>query len=268
MIKLIASDIDGTLINSKSECTAATIEAITKAREQGMKFAICSGRPVSGIKPLLKGWHLEDLCDYIVGMNGGEVLNVKENKFVSCYPLDRDIILDLMDEYEPMGYIPTYYDDSGLYVQKITQDVINVATRTATPYFESDVRKLTTGPQPKLMFILPSEKMKDIESYYEAHRHDDKYIAFKTAVDLFEFSNPLLAKDVGIRIICAQMNIDLSQVIAFGDTTNDIEMLKAAGIGVCMANGSDDAKAVADVIGDSCDNDGIAKYLNEKILKN
>ena len=86
--------------------------------------------------------------------------------------------------------------------------------------------------------------------------------------DLFEFSNPLLAKDVGIRIICAQMNIDLSQVIAFGDTTNDIEMLKAAGIGVCMANGSDDAKAVADVIGDSCDNDGIAKYLNENILKN
>ena len=98
MIKLIASDIDGTLINSKSDCTAATIEAITKAREQGMKFAICSGRPVSGIKPLLKGWHLEDLCDYIVGMNGGEVLNVKENKFVSCYPLDRDIILALMDE--------------------------------------------------------------------------------------------------------------------------------------------------------------------------
>ena len=123
MIKLIASDIDGTLINSKSECTAATIEAITKAREQGMKFAICSGRPVSGIKPLLKGWHLEDLCDYIVGMNGGEVLNVKENKFVSCYPLDRDIILDLMDEYEPMGYIPTYYDDARDYSPYTTIEI-------------------------------------------------------------------------------------------------------------------------------------------------
>lgn len=265
MIKLIASDIDGTLINSKSECTDRTIAALKAAKAKGIKFAICSGRPVSGIKPLIKGWNLDNIVDYIVGMNGGEVWNVNEDKFVSCYPLDEATIKELMDEYEPMGYIPTYYDDSGLYCQTITQDVINVATRTATPYFQGDVRALTKGPQPKLMFILPPEKMADIEAYYQDHK-DPRYVAFKTANDLFEFSNPLLAKDIGVKIICTQMGIDMQDVLAFGDTTNDIEMLKAAGIGVCMANGSQDAKEAADVIGDSCDEDGIANYLYKNVL--
>lgn len=265
MIRLIASDIDGTLINSSSECTDRTIKALKDAKAKNIKFAICSGRPVSGIKPLLIGWKLNDIVDYVVGMNGGEVWNVKEDKFVTCYPLEEHIIKKLIDEYEPMGYIPTYYDDTGLYCQKITQDVINVATRTATPYFQGDVRALTKGPQPKLMFILPPEKMEDIEKYYEAHKSLD-YVAFKTAKDLFEFSNPLLAKDIGVKIICAQMGIDMQDVLAFGDTTNDIEMLKEAGIGVCMANGSKDAKEAADYIGDSCDEDGIANFLYKYVL--
>ncbi|MCI5773498.1 MAG: Cof-type HAD-IIB family hydrolase [Erysipelotrichaceae bacterium] len=265
MIKLIASDIDGTLINSQSECSPKTIAALKAAKAQGIKFAICSGRPVSGIKPLLALWKLEDIVDYIVGMNGGEVLNIQADKFVTCYPLAEDVIKELMDEYEPMGYIPTYYDETGLYCQTITADVIDVATRTATPYFQGDVRALTKGAQPKLMFILPPDKMVDIESYYQAHQ-DPRYVAFKTAKDLFEFSHPLLAKDIGIKIICAQLGIDMQQVLAFGDTTNDIQMLQEAGIGVCMANGTADAKAVADYITDSCDEDGIANYLNKYVL--
>lgn len=265
MIKLIASDIDGTLINSKSECTPATIDAISKARKMGIKFAICSGRPVSGIKPLLKGWHLEGLVDYIVGMNGGEILNVESNKFVTCYELEEDVVKALIDEYEPMGYIPTYYDDTGLYAQVISDEVIEVANRTATPYYQGDIRTLTKGKQPKLMFILPSDKMKDIEEYYDKHR-SHSYVGFKTAKDLFEFCHPLLAKDVGIAVICSQMHITMNEVVAFGDTTNDIEMLRFAGVGVCMENGTDDAKEVADVICESCDNDGIAKYLIANVL--
>jgi Cof subfamily protein (haloacid dehalogenase superfamily) len=264
-IKLIACDIDGTLINSNGECTSRTVEAIKKAREKGIKFAICSGRPVSGILPLLESWNLEDCCDYVVGMNGGEILNRFENKYVESYTLEEDVIQELIDLYEGEGHIASYYDDTGLYVSRMSEDVINVASRTETPVFVADIKEITKGPQIKLMIVLDPERMEEVEAFYEKTK-DDRYIGFKTAVDLFELNHPLLAKDVGIKVIVTQMRIKPDNVLAFGDTSNDVAMLKYAAHSVCMSNGSDDAKEAAKHQGLSCDEDGVAVFIEENIL--
>ena len=264
-IKLIASDIDGTLINSKGECTPRTVEAIAKARKQGIKFAICSGRPISGIKPLLKGWNLEDNCDYIVGMNGGEILNREQNKYVQSYTLDEKTIKELIKLYEDEGHIASFYDESGLHVSRMSEDVERVAARTATPVFVSDINEMTKGPQPKLMIILDPNRMEEVEAFYEKTK-DDRYIGIKTAVDLFEMNNPLLAKDVGVSVIATQMGIEVDNIVAFGDTSNDVEMLKYVPHSVCMSNGSQDAKDVARYEGLSCDEDGVAVFIEDYIL--
>ena len=107
--------------------------------------------------------------------------------------------------------------------------------------------------------------MKQVEAFYEEHK-SDRYRAFKSQADMFEFVHPGLSKVYGIKYYCSQHGYNISEAAAFGDTTNDIEMLKECGTGVCMCNGTEDARRAADIITKySNDEDGLAKEL-ESIL--
>ena len=263
MIRLIASDLDGTIIDARGQCHPDVVATLRRVRAMGVKFAICSGRPISSVLPLVEGWGLEGNCDYIVGSNGGEVLEVATGKHVKAYTLSPELIREILDLYEPLGLLPTLYGEGDeLFVQDITPQAEIVAKRLGMRLTKADIRTITTEPQVKEMMILPPEKMAMAEQFYQEHK-DERYIAFKTAVDLFEFNHPLLAKDVGVQVIGAMMHIEPDEIMAFGDTTNDLDMLRYVKYGIVMANGTDDAKALAYAIAPSVDDAGFAKYLDE-----
>ena len=266
MIKLIASDLDGTIIDGNGQCHPDVVKTLERVRGMGVKFAICSGRPISSVLPLVKGWGLDGNCDYIVGSNGGEVLEVARNRDVKAYTLEPALLREIMDLYEPLGLIPTLYGKGDeLFVQKITPQVEIVLNRLGMRGTVADIRAITTESQVKLMMILNPELMETAEKFYSEHQ-DLRYIAFKTAVDLFEFNHPLLAKDVGIQIIAAAMHIEPDEIMAFGDTTNDLDMLKYVKYGIVMENGTDDAKAIAYDIAPSIHEAGFAKYLDKHLV--
>ena len=108
--------------------------------------------------------------------------------------------------------------------------------------------------------------MKQVEAFYEEHK-SDKYRAFKSQADMFEFVHPELSKIYGIKYYCGQHGYNISEAAAFGDPTNDIEMLKECGTGVCMCNGTEDARQAADIITKyNNDEDGLAKELESILL--
>lgn len=266
MIRLIASDLDGTIIDAKGQCHPDIVKTLQRVRALGVKFAICSGRPISSVLPLVEGWGLEGNCDYIVGSNGGEVLEVATGKSVKAYTLEPALIREIFDAYEPLGLIPTLYGERDeLFVEKMSPQVEIVVQRLGMRATVANIREITTVPQVKAMMILDPSLMATAEKYYSEHQ-DLRYIAFKTAVDLFEFNHPLLAKDVGIQIIGANMHIEPDEMMAFGDTTNDLDMLKYVKYGIVMANGTADAKAVAYDLAPSVDEAGFAKYLDKHLV--
>ncbi|MBR2762150.1 MAG: Cof-type HAD-IIB family hydrolase [Solobacterium sp.] len=264
MIRLIASDLDGTIINAKNQCDPSVTEEIRRLREHGMKFAVCSGRPIDSVLPLLEGWGLSDLSDYVVGSNGGEVLETATGKRQEYYPLEPDLIREIIDLYEPLNLIPTLYDGTRLYVSRITPAVKVVAARVGVDPAEGDIRALTTTPQLKEMFILDGGSMEEVEQFAKDHA-DPRFVGFKTAPDLFELCSPLLAKDIGVKVVAAMMRINPSEIMAFGDTTNDIEMLRWVRYGVAMENGTDDAKAAAWKTAGPVDEQGFAKFLKAHV---
>mgnify|MGYP002625951298 CR=1 FL=1 len=75
-----------------------------------------------------------------------------------------------------------------------------------------------------------------------------------------------VSKARGLRALCDALDIDMSECIAIGDAQNDVEMLKAAGLKVAMANGSDEVKSLADVIAPNCDSDGVAAIIEQYLL--
>lgn len=266
MIKLIASDLDGTIINACGKCSAATVREIGRVKRDGVRFAICSGRPVSSVLPLVEGWGLAGVADYIIGSNGGEVFETATGRKVNAYTLEPDLIREIIDLYEPLGVIPTLYGEGDtLYIQEITPTAERMAQRVAMRLVRADIRSMLTQPEIKEMMVVEPEKMAEIEEFYLDHR-DLRYIGFKTAVDLFEFNHPLLAKDVGVRILGAKLRIGPEEMMAFGDTTNDVDMLRYVKYGVAMANGTQDAKDAAWATADSVDNDGFAVFLKEHLI--
>ena len=266
MIRLIATDLDGTIVDAKGRCSQVTVKAIERAKKMGIKYAICSGRPLPGVLALVDDWGLGPLADYIIGSNGGEVLETATGKKVESYTMEPDLIKEICDLYEPLGAVATLYGEGRtLYVDKITETGIAMAKRVVMDPVEADIRAMLTHPEIKEMMIVDPDNMANIEAFCQAHP-DPRYIGFKTAKDLFEFNHPLLAKDVGVRILVTMMGITPDEVIAFGDTTNDVDMLKYVKYGIAMANGTQDAKDVAYAVTCSVDDDGFAHYLNEHLI--
>ena len=99
MIRLIASDLDGTIIDGSNCCDKRIPETIAHYRGQGVKFAVCSGRPVDSVLPLLKGWGLDGVSDYIIGSNGGEVLEIASGKRQEAYALSPEVLKEIIFGY-------------------------------------------------------------------------------------------------------------------------------------------------------------------------
>lgn len=264
MLRLLASDLDGTIIDAKNHCDPSAAEEIRRLRKQGVKFAVCSGRPIDSVLPLLEGWGLAGLSDYIVGSNGGEVLETATGKRQKYYALSPELIREIIDHYAMLNLIPTLYDGTTLYVSKINDAVRKVAERVGVSAETGDIRALTREPQLKEMFILDGENMEEIERF-EAEHPDERFVGFKTAPDLFEVCSPLLAKDIGVQVVASMMHVTSDEIMAFGDTTNDVEMLRWVRYGVAMENGTDDAKTAAWKTAGSVDEGGFAKFLKAHV---
>ena len=264
MIRLIASDLDGTIIDRNNRCDPRIPEVLNHYRSLGVKFAVCSGRPIDSVLPLLDGWNLKEVSDYIIGSNGGEVMECSTGKRQQAYALSREVLREVIDLFEPLNLIPTLYDGMKLYVSRKDENTENVARRVGVNCVVGDIKALTVKPELKEMFVVQPEQMEAVERFAAEHP-DPRFTGYKTAVDLFEITHPLLAKDVGIQIIGAMMHIGPDKMMAFGDTTNDIQMLEYVRYGIAMENGSNDAKAVAYAIAPSVDECGMAVYLKEHL---
>ena len=119
----------------------------------------------------------------------------------------------------------------------------------------------------KIMFRTTEEEMEGIEDYVRQHP-SPHFKAFKTQTTMLEFTDQRVSKAVALKAFCEMNKLPLEQVISFGDMSNDNEMLECSGWGVCMANGSEDTKAIADDITElTNDEDGFAEYMEKHFLK-
>ena len=193
--KLIATDIDDTLLNRQKQLTPATKAALMRAQENGVKIAVASGRLPYGVRPFAEALDVFRFGGYYMGFNGGAVMNSRGELIGSCH-LDSKYIAPVYDIIRPF-------------------DVTTMVHKGDVIYADNEV--MPTGTN----------------------------------------------KGVGLRTICEDAGIDISEAIAVGDSYNDIFMLKEAGLGIAMGNAEDAVKDVADMVTDDCDHDGIAKALQK-----
>ncbi|MGM9947923.1 Cof-type HAD-IIB family hydrolase [Floccifex sp.] len=264
-LKCILCDIDGTLYDWSRILSPETIKVIQKLHDKGILLGLASGRPYEELCLYAKEWGFDFDFDVIIGLNGAE-LYVSHHLY-EYFKLSCDTLKEIMEFMKPFDVNPFLYWHQKLLCMKKDKMMEKSAATSKRKIVVADCEDMLYQEEnAKIMFRMSEEEVAKVEAFLKTHP-SKKYAGFKTQSTLIEFMDPRISKGFALEKLCEKTNIKPEQIMAFGDTTNDNSMLEKAGWGVCLLNGSQDTKDIADEITkDSCSNDGFANYIRENVL--
>ena len=262
--KIFFFDLDGTLLTSQKKISSDTLIALKKFTDAGNHFCINTGRAIDSAKAVYRDLKLDFKGSFLCGSNGTEIFSVDEDKYVFKTGVPLELvpkIMALADEYDIHCHT---YNETHI-VSTRNGECMNYYRRVIkTPLLVTDdVMKEITNPPSKMIAI-------------ELHDHD-KQERFKAALQemvgdklTLLYSNPyymeIFPSDAGkgsaVKRLADLLDIPVENTLAAGDEQNDISMLKAAGLGIAMINGTDIVKKSADVVTEfDNDHDGLASFI-------
>ena len=268
MYKLIALDMDGTLLSPDGTISARTQRAIRDAKAQGVYVVLATGRPLEGVQRYLAELDMETDNDFVLCYNGGLVQNVKTQKIINSELLsgiDAKNLESLANDLHV--HVHAFSPTRGLITPENSHYTQHEADINEIAVVECNFNKLTNDEAIlKVMMIDEPEVLSQAIAQLPEFLYD-KYTVVQSTPFFLEFLNKECNKGVGIAALANYLDIKQEEVICMGDAGNDYHMVEYAGLGVAMANASQDLKAIANVITHSNADDGVAHIIEEYVLK-
>ncbi|MGL4345673.1 MAG: sugar-phosphatase [Cellulosilyticaceae bacterium] len=267
MYKLIALDMDGTLLREDKTISDRTKEAIEKARMQGAKVVLATGRPIDGVRAYLEELGLTTEGDYVISYNGALVENVGTKEVISHVLVNGADVRYLYHIAKELGVHIHALSHEGCVTPQISryselESEINGIGLVVKDFETFDVNE----ELPKIMMIDEPALLEEAIKKLPAEVYE-KYTVVRSAPFFLEFLNPKVNKGEGVRALAEKLGIDPSEVICVGDAGNDKHMIEYAGLGVAMGNAFEEIKAIADFVTKSNEDDGVAYVIEEFMLK-
>lgn len=258
-MKVFVSDLDGTLLDSQGKFHEDMRELIKVIRSKGYLFGIATGRPHFSVKATIPD--ADELFDFLICNNGAEIFDFVGDRYHQQYPLDGDLVKEIIEANLDMGANPILYiEDKMLTAYK---DEYNERVKSfLNVEIVDNIFDYIQNTHAKVIFSVDPKDSEKIISYHQ-EVSKNRYNAFRSQKELVEFMDPRVNKEVGLEWFCSYHNISLDDVMSFGDNDNDYELVRAAGTGVAMGNATDYVKSVADHIAKSNDEQGVYHFLME-----
>jgi len=288
MYKLIAIDLDGTLLNSYGEITQINREAIKAAQEKGIEVILASGRDPQTMRRISKELNINS---YLIAGNGASVYNIrkyrniyenfinlekalkiikicKENSiFFSIYTTQEIITEGVKYNIKVFNNENSYRPEEQRTNIKIVQDIYDYVERK-----NPDILKIIICDEDRIIFNHIIETMKTVEDVevLEVEHMSKKIIRIgdeQFPVEYFytEVTNKDSNKWTAIKFLIKQLNIKEEEVICIGDNMNDYEMVKNAGLGVVMSGSALEKQEIADYVTEDNNSDGVGKAIYKYI---
>ena len=268
---LVVCDIDGTLTkNGTVYPSPYALKVIEGLHERKIFFGLASGRNSDNLLSLTKEWMLSFEPQLLIGGNGSEYYDAIEGKNNVLYILSQEdvryIITTMLKKYPDLNV--SIYRDGMRMLRYEDEMAVNSKKRNKMEnVIVNDISQMWERPCFKVMFRVTEEVMRQIEPF-AISISGDRFHAIKTQTTMLEFVHAKANKGDSLKRFCEAHGIDLKDVIAYGDMSNDNDLLLAAGTGVCMINGGEDTKRCADYITEKTnDEDGCAYDIDQYILK-
>lgn len=262
--KIIALDLDGTLTNSEKIITPKTKEALMMIQEQGVKVVLASGRPTCGIQKLAEELELAKYGGFVLPFNGGQVIEWSTKKIIHSKTLEPDIAQEIV-RLAKSHYVNlvTYKDNQLLCLEQYDMYAkieagINGMQIVQPEDYEKEIASIDV---PKYIMLEDASYLVTVEKSM-AILLKDKCECFCSAPYFLEICPMDIDKGKSLDILLNYLGMERKDLIAVGDSFNDKSMIELAGLGVCMRNGRDEIKKIADFVTLSNDEDGIAHLIN------
>lgn len=262
--KLLACDVDGTLINDFGQIIPSTLEAIRMILDKRVNFVISSGRGLVGLRFITNLFDQDLPC---ITFNGALVITSRTKKKIFEKCLDASDALKLIEFANNHNITFVAWQGEDLLTNQINQRVLEYATISkVNPQEKIDFTVLAKEGLHKILFYDEVEKIKDYQ--YLLDKEEFINIDYYTSLPYFlEFVNRDASKAIGLEEIGRAYNILQTEMIAIGDGFNDLSMIKYAGLGVAMENAPDKIKEQADFITRSNNDEGV-KFVIDKFILN
>lgn len=273
MYKLIACDLDETLLNDKKEVGKRNIEAIKKAeQEYGVRFVPATGRGYTCLDSILTDLDvLNKENEYVISINGGIISENKNLRELSFHHLPFEKTKELFEFGMKKGVCMQVFTAKDVYAFNIDEDEMKWLLSFKPDSIlckEKDIEFLKNDKIAKILFQKAdmeyltrlAEEMRPLTDgcvsvSFSSHRY-------------LELNQIGVDKGVGLRELAAHLNIDMSETIAIGDNFNDVAMLKEAGLSIAVANALPEIKEICDYVTVADNNQGAVAEAIEKFIFN
>lgn len=253
-MKLVISDLDGTLLYSRSVITEHTVSTIKKLTEKGVEFAIATGRGKEGVIDVMKALNMKI---YLICNNGASIYD-KDRNCIYEKTIDKELAIEILKTIKENN---VYY--SAFYRENVYEDKDDIGF-IKRPYFKKQILE-NIEDCPALNKIVIGEKEDKILEISKIlkEKFAGKVEITVSSPECIDIVPKGCNKAEGVKKISEILKIDMKDIMAFGDGENDIDMLKEVGYPVVMENAKDEIKKQIKNRAPKNIEDGVAKYLEK-----
>lgn len=249
-IRLVFSDLDGTLLNNESHVSPKTGEAVASMLQKGHKLILTSGRPLNSILEVMENASLWYPGMLVIANNGSLIYDCDKKAALAEFRLSAADLRYITEEAAKMGIYCHAYSDTHIIANRPSDELAFYTQKIHLPVtFTADIAAALPEGSFKLMTIHLTDKAKlaAFREHIADYCKDRIQIVFSS--DYYMEILPIQAgKGNAVRFVCEYFHVPFRHSYACGDAENDISMLKAAGIGIAMKNGDESVKQAADFV--------------------
>lgn len=271
--ELIALDLDGTLFSSTGEITPYTREQIRFAADNGIAVVISSGRPYAGL-PFAEAKELG--IQYAITANGAAIYRIADKECLYEEALSPSLILDIFKNLPTRHVHLDVFIDGDAYTQSSTFPIIrhSLALPESLKIYIFSTRKQVTDltsyilEQHPVLQKVTMNFEQEADGNFVGRKETNAYLMTRPELNVvcggyhnLEFTKAGVSKAKGLHFLCDYLGIPIERTMACGDSENDLDILKAAGLSVAMANADASVKSVCDYVTSSCNEDGVGHAI-------
>ena len=267
-VRLIALDLDGTLLNDAKELTERTQRALEAASRSGIEVVLSTGRPVTALPQEVAHF---PYIKYALTADGARIENLRTGELLFEGLIPKEMVRPIYDIFDDYDVIEEIYIKGQGYISE--RDIDHLEEYTTNPAHAAYARR-TRKRVEDIHDLLDQDIDKAHALFKSFEDREDAMRRIRQIADLelcdafpinLEVSAPGINKGEGLKILGEKLGIETKDMMAFGDSNNDAAMLQTAGVAVVMDNAYESVKEMADVIAPSNEEDGVAAVIEQML---
>lgn len=268
-VKLIAFDLDDTLLNDERQISDENVAAIRECAERGIYIVLCSGRAEDAILPFVRRLEIagKEAGRYLIAINGCSIFDMHARQQIFCRKVESDILLRVDELAELSGFKTEVYTPDTIYYNKETEYTkLDVDLCGLKGVEVADYRNFIKTGFTKMLVPGEPEKLQVLQKQLK-EEFGERAVIFTSKPYFLEILPPNCGKGEAIAWLAKHIGIGEDTTMGFGDSMNDESMIRLCKYGVAMKNGLEEIKTIADFVTEK-DNDhsGVADFLRKNVL--